>query len=242
MSVTNLAGTVWVWNETFAYYSMGYFSQYAIQFRAPNIGGGITVYEAIEIGSPNYDTPAMSYIDGGASVTDIIGDYAWNVPYSQAKDIEIIAGDDVKNAELISILEANATLVSSPDIVIEYNGDVISTMADSGSKTLETEGKYCTSDITVNYQKSGGGAQTVPVSIKWNDATELYYTDAEMVFHAITSGSTDLINVLMPLGSIVVCGRTGMAPPVPIEISGLTQRASYTVGSKGQARVYEVTG
>ena len=39
------------------------------------------------------------------------------------------------------------------DITIEYKGSTIATMDASGTKTLETEGKYCEDDITVSYTK-----------------------------------------------------------------------------------------
>ena len=44
------------------------------------------------------------------------------------------------------------------DVTINYEGNAIATMSASGTKTLLTEGKYCTDDIEVVYvQPSGGG-------------------------------------------------------------------------------------
>lgn len=50
------------------------------------------------------------------------------------------------------------------DITILYKGSVISTMQTSGTKTLETSGKYCEGDITVVYSKQ---VDTVVSSSAW---------------------------------------------------------------------------
>ena len=42
------------------------------------------------------------------------------------------------------------------DVTIKYRGSIISTMSASGTKTLQTEGKYCDSDIDVEYDKPAG--------------------------------------------------------------------------------------
>lgn len=43
------------------------------------------------------------------------------------------------------------------DVNITYKGASIATMSASGTKTLETSGKYCESDITVAYTKPSSG-------------------------------------------------------------------------------------
>lgn len=43
-----------------------------------------------------------------------------------------------------------------PDVTISYKGSSIATMDASGTKTLQTSGKYCEADISVQYVKSGG--------------------------------------------------------------------------------------
>lgn len=71
------------------------------------------------------------------------------------------------------------------DVTISYNGSDIATMSASGTKTLETQGKYCTDDITVTYvQPSGGGqvAEVVEKDVNFidYDGTLLYsYTASE---------------------------------------------------------------
>lgn len=44
------------------------------------------------------------------------------------------------------------------DVEISYRGNVIASMDDSGSKTLQTAGKYCDDDISIEYVKPSGGA------------------------------------------------------------------------------------
>ena len=43
------------------------------------------------------------------------------------------------------------------DLTINYKGNPIVQMSESGTKTLKTAGKYCEDDITVEYAKPAGG-------------------------------------------------------------------------------------
>ena len=43
------------------------------------------------------------------------------------------------------------------DVTLTYKGDTIAELSESGSKTIETAGKYCEADILLEYVKSGGG-------------------------------------------------------------------------------------
>lgn len=47
------------------------------------------------------------------------------------------------------------------DVTINYEGNAIATMSASGTKTLQTQGKYCTDDIEVVYVSPGGGGGSV---------------------------------------------------------------------------------
>ena len=44
------------------------------------------------------------------------------------------------------------------DVTLTYKGDTIAELSESGSKTIETAGKYCEADILLEYVKSGGGS------------------------------------------------------------------------------------
>ena len=43
------------------------------------------------------------------------------------------------------------------DLIINYKGQPIVEMTESGTKTLKTAGKYCEDDIMVEYAKPAGG-------------------------------------------------------------------------------------
>jgi hypothetical protein len=43
------------------------------------------------------------------------------------------------------------------DVSIKYKGSAVAEMSESGSKTLKTSGKYCESDIVVEYTAKGSG-------------------------------------------------------------------------------------
>ena len=97
---------------------------------------------------------------------------------------------------------------------------------------------YAAVDVDVS---GGGGVDLQDVTLENNDADALYYTDASMTVHSVTSGNRDLYNEQLPVGSLIVSVRTGGAfPGPPISTSGINQIASYTVGSKGIVRIYEV--
>lgn len=57
-----------------------------------------------------------------------------------------------------------------PDVEISYKGSVITSMSNTGVKTLQTEGKYCEDDITVSYVKPSS-----PQSIPSNDVNFIDY-------------------------------------------------------------------
>lgn len=123
---------------------------------------------------------------------------------------------------------------------VTYKGETLTTV-DNATVTLNTAGKYCEDDFTLtDVSGGGGGVQTANVTIEFNDADYLYYTDANMTVHSVTSGSRDLNGVPIPIGSLVVCVRSGTAPPVPITTACLNEIASYAVGSRGIVRIYEV--
>ena len=48
------------------------------------------------------------------------------------------------------------------DLIINYKGQTVLELSESGTKTLKTAGKYCEDDITVGYVKPAGGGATEP--------------------------------------------------------------------------------
>ena len=49
------------------------------------------------------------------------------------------------------------------DLIINYKGQPIVEMTESGTKTLKTAGKYCEGDVIVEYSKPAGGDHTYQV-------------------------------------------------------------------------------
>ena len=43
------------------------------------------------------------------------------------------------------------------DLIINYKGNPIVELSESGTKTLKTAGKYCEDDISIEYAKPAGG-------------------------------------------------------------------------------------
>ena len=54
------------------------------------------------------------------------------------------------------------------DITIGYKGNTIGTMDASGTKTLQTSGKYCEDDIEIAYVKPSGGGSYIGGTVAWN--------------------------------------------------------------------------
>ena len=51
-----------------------------------------------------------------------------------------------------------------PDVTISYNGNTIASLSDSGTEVLETSGKLCGDDITIDYTKPTPNLQSKTVS------------------------------------------------------------------------------
>lgn len=51
------------------------------------------------------------------------------------------------------------------DVTLTYKGDTIAELSETGSKTLETAGKYCEDDILLEYAKSSGLADNVKQTV-----------------------------------------------------------------------------
>lgn len=149
MSVADLTGTTWLINSSYSDPSSTIWK--SINFTSNSMSfDAITIYDDMD----NEQTIAYR---GAEEFPTIV--YSWGWTNEAYRTIVITGGTDATDQTLIAWLEANASNVTpaSPDVVISYNNTEIATMSESGTKTLETEGTFCTGDIVVSYTKSGGG-------------------------------------------------------------------------------------
>lgn len=160
MAITDLTGTTWLMNSTTATPSSTIWK--SINFTSNSMSfNAITIYD-------DMDNEQVIAYRGAEEFPTIV--YSWGWTNEAYRTIVITGGTDVTDASLIAWLEANATeqTPASPDVVISYNGNEIATMSDSGTKTLQTSGKYVPADILIQYTKSGSSTQ---VNADWTATT-----------------------------------------------------------------------
>lgn len=177
MPISDLTGTTWKLNSSLTSYAGGSYSKkrYSVN---------------ITTSKPIVDEESFNYYDtfteivigynSGAECNEVFlafslyskavlayGNDTKSLPdsWTYIADVRftITGGSDVTNSALITWLEANAT-IPVDDVVISYNDAEIASMSDSGTKTLETEGKYCADDITISYTKPLPLLQTKTIS------------------------------------------------------------------------------
>lgn len=146
----SLVGTKWRFNTSISVsdsvsYIFDFYSYYAIT-------GEKDLYGYF---SAN-DNPEIQY--------DGISVYYSNWVNDSYREIEIIGGDDVETASLITFLESNAEFLGYANVTVEYDGNVISGMFGSGAKAIRTLGKFCTSDFIIRYTAPEGGGSNLNIS------------------------------------------------------------------------------
>lgn len=83
------------------------------------------------------------------------------------------------------------------DVTIKYKGQSIATMDASGTKTLQTQGKYCEGDIGVEYVKPAGPTGTKQISITANGTTTedvTNYASAEITVNVSGGGGGSILS------------------------------------------------
>lgn len=102
------------------------------------------------------------------------------------------------------------------DITLTYKGDTIAELSESGSKTIETAGKYCEADILLDYVRPEGGDDVDPVP-------------------DLPSGYTKVNCVSIPMGGYV---NTGVVPTFATSEYYMDTRMDTPIGSLQTAGMY----
>lgn len=184
MAITDLTGTTWTIGDTLTSYPMGTYSlkTYALNITTSEalpdtLGNTHDTFVQMLIGYENGNELNMAFFCADTSGyprtvvatgndTKTLPD-TWNSHFKGT--FTITGGADAQDLDLITWMEANASEVTI-DLTVSYAGSTILEMSASGTKTLKTAGKYCNSDILINYTKSGGGTFTPIVGALRSDA------------------------------------------------------------------------
>lgn len=143
MALTNLTGTEWIFNDTIDFTLISSDTTFNINFI-------IFQSQATSLTIRPNGNELVCYVPG----LDNVQIYYNGWSDEDWKTISITGGTDAANSTLITWLKANATWTNQPEgVSISYSGSEIATMEESGTKTLLTSGKYCESDIIVDYTK-----------------------------------------------------------------------------------------
>lgn len=213
-------------------------------------GGFVDAVGAIPTGGVTPTGTKQISISASGTITEDVTNYASvevAVPQGSAGTPTAVKGSVSNHSISVTPSVTNATGFITGGTKTGTPVSVSASELVSGTLSITENGtgidvtNYANVDVNVS-GGGGGGVVTRPVSFTSNDATAMYYTDATMTPQSITSGSMELFNVQMPIGSLVVYVRTGSSEPMPTPPtqSGVSQIASYTVGSRGKVVIYEV--
>ena len=146
-------------------------------------------------------------------------------------------------------------------VTITYAGSEIASMDAAGTKTLETQGKYCTDDITVAYSPS---APSYTVTITLNNPTApSSFVSCKIYESNNTTAGNEIGEILSPTGSATVTTTTGgiailmqgdyvapslgtydynMDPTIGVALvdEGSTARIILAVAGDGEINIYNI--
>lgn len=130
------------------------------------------------------------------------------------------------------------------DLIINYKGNPIVELSESGTKTLKTAGKYCEGDISVEYSKPAGGsgfAETIVTDVIENHIVVSSWspsvTAVEIIQHykdsaAEGSGVTTLTSqVACNVGDLVIAAIVTRSPLTVSDGWSLISTSTGIVGS-----------
>lgn len=193
--------------------------------------------------------PIMSITECGFTEQDGYRFKEWNTsPNGSATSYSV--GDPAPSSSLFAIWEE-----AIDDICVSYKGSNIVTMSASGTKTLETEGKYCEDDITITYTKPAAPVPTLQTkSVTYAPSTS-HQTSSITADAGYDALGEVIVNVnAMPSGSATTPATTITAnPTISVSSGGLitasvsgSQSVTPTVSagyvSSGTAGTVSVSG
>ena len=88
------------------------------------------------------------------------------------------------------------------DLIINYKGNPITELSESGTKTLKTAGKYCEDDIGVEYAKPAGGGGGSSIELDTTLTQSGKAADAKAVGDALAGKQNTLIQSGATVGQI----------------------------------------
>lgn len=103
------------------------------------------------------------------------------------------------------------------DITLTYKGATIAELSETGTKTIETSGKYCEADIGLAYVKPGGGGYTASEAFAASGNASGYPATA-------VTGSIVIENAFTRKWALTETGITGLTLKLTGNLGGYTVR------------------
>ena len=123
------------------------------------------------------------------------------------------------------------------DLTVRYEGNPITELSESGTKTLKTAGKYCEDDITVEYSKPAGGG-----TVAGRDWAELGVIDFSVISGTVKLEGLDNYTELLFLWENVKNSSTTVSGyQLLINGSALTDFDAIPIRPEGSPDYYGYT-